>query len=469
MRLGVIEGWGWGKNAFPGVTETTIREFQKWPGIDIWKLAVMWDWLEPQENIFDETCFDHIKAVMDAAFIADAKVQLNIGQGSWPLWINGVDHDDGSRYTNPVINQDLAIAWSNIVTRIKDHPAIDSYLIINEEDYIPSSENYVTATNVIISAIRSIDNIHPIGIRLNTQDQTVPYNNKNQLLRTKINLSGTHDIDYGTGAYPIGANWVLPANKSPLSETSYFMMDYLLRASPLMLGKSGGVGEIGFLKGSLDTFGDEEKLRAFERALSIAYDIGFTEVIMWSENFQFADPISFFPRLKAFRDMLLTRPRLTRFNVRVLNDTTGALIQTMPAWDSTLVLDIPNEPYYHLIRFLDESGCSWVYVDSTDAELLQPNIYDTTIRLSEIQGKTFAEQNLLIVNRLQNVICAGRSKTWSLTPPEPIEQILPETTALSVSFFLALAFASGIVYAILKKRKHDRKRYSSPTIPATKS
>ncbi len=47
--------------------------------------------------------------------------------------------------------------------------------------------------------------------------------------------------------------------------------------------------------------------------------------------------------------------------------------------------------------------------------------------------------------------------------------ILPETTALSVPFFLALALASGIVYAISKRRKHDRKRYSSPTIPATKS
>lgn len=452
MKIGVLEGWGWGKNAFVGVTEATISEFQKWPGIDVWKLAIMWDWLEPQKDVYDETCFDHIKAIMDAAFVAGAKVQLDIGQTKWPLWINGIDHDDGSRYTNPSINQYLIDAWKYIAIRVKDHPALESYLILNEEDYIPTYQNYVESTNIIISAIREIDTIHKINIRLLTQDQTSPNNNQNQFLKTYVNIYGIHDLDNGTSGYCTGAQWSLDSYESPISYTSYMYMAYLLRVSPLMNMKPGGIGEIGFNKGILDSFGDEEKLIAFERAMSIAYDMGYTEFDMWSENFRFTYPQSYFPRLKSFRDSLLTRPRLTRFNVRVLNDTDKALVQTMPPWSQKLSLDIQNEPYYHLIRYLDEAGYSWIYTDSYAIESIQPQIYDSTIRLSEIYGKTEADQDSIIADRLRNVVCANRIKTWSLTPSEPIEQILPETTSMSTSFFLGIAIAIAILYKTLNDK-----------------
>lgn len=43
----------------------------------------------------------------------------------------------------------------------------------------------------------------------------------------------------------------------------------------------GGIGEIGFFKGHQDKFGDKEKLVALKRALSIAYDQGFGEFMIW--------------------------------------------------------------------------------------------------------------------------------------------------------------------------------------------
>jgi hypothetical protein len=181
-------------------------------------------------------------------------------------------------------------------------------------------------------------------------------------------------------------------------------------------GKKCGIGEIGYFKGIDDTFGDEEKLIAFERAMSIAYDMGYTDFMMWSELFRFADPVTYFPRLKAFRDSLYNLPTLTRFNVRVLNDTSGDLIQTAPPWPQKLVLDIPNEPYYHLIRHLDEAGYSWVYMVTPTLESSEPILYDSTILLSEILGKTVAEQDILISDRLKNVVNSNRIKTWDLVP-----------------------------------------------------
>jgi hypothetical protein len=426
MRIGVLEGWGW-HNAY-WVTPRTIEEFQKWPGIDIWKLSILWEWLEPQKDTYDETCFAHVQAILDAAYQANAKVQLNIAQGWWPSWVGDWSADvyaygyadHGLRYTDPTVNQYLINAWKNIASRFKNHPALDSYVVINEENYITSEnkELYVQSTNLVITAIREVDSVHRIGIRPNKGEEE----------RLYINTYGIHDIDYGASCYSTGAQWFLNSVESPLSYTSYMYMAYLMRVSSLMigLGKKCGIGEIGFFKGIDDTFGDEEKLRGFERAMSIAYDMGYTDFMMWSDLFRFADPVAYFPRLKAFRDSLLNRPRLNRFNVRVLNDTTPwtPLIQTNPPFEQKLILDIPNEPYYHLIRHLDEAGYSWIYMMTPNIESAEPILYDSTIRLSEISGKTEAEQDILISNRLINVVNSHLVKTWSLTPPEPIETIM---------------------------------------------
>jgi hypothetical protein len=191
MRIGVLEGWGW-HNAY-WVTSRTIEEFQKWPGIDIWKLSILWEWLEPQKNTYDETCFTHVQAILDAAYQANVKVQLNIAQYWWPSWVGDWSIDDGYadhglRYTDPTVNQYLIDAWKNIASRFKNHPALDSYVIINEENYVnwQNKELYVQSTNPVITAIRGVDNTHRIGIRPN----------KGEAERLYINTYGIHDIDY---------------------------------------------------------------------------------------------------------------------------------------------------------------------------------------------------------------------------------------------------------------------------------
>jgi hypothetical protein len=49
-------------------------------------------------------------------------------------------------------------------------------------------------------------------------------------------------------------------------------------------------------------------------------------------------------------------------------------------------------------------------------ESSEPILYDSTIRLSEILGKTVAEQDILISDRLKDVVNSNRIKTWGLVP-----------------------------------------------------
>ena len=169
------------------------------------------------------------------------------------------------------------------------------------------------------------------------------------------------------------------------------------------------MGEIGFFKASDDSFGDEEKLLAFERAMSIAYDQGMDEFMLWGGSFSFKNPEIYFPKLKRFRDNLTMQPRSDHFDLRILIDNNEWLyVESNPPSSK---LDMEIQPYLNLIKTLDENGYTWFYTHP-NAEGFQSISFNATIKLSEIKGKDESEQNRIISERVGNITPSGRYYPW---------------------------------------------------------
>ncbi len=183
-----------------------------------------------------------------------------------------------------------------------------------------------------------------------------------------------------------------------------------LRSSPLAYGCAGGAGEIGFMITKNDTFGDDEKLAGFKRAMSIAYDQGMDEFMLWETGFAFADTETYFPMLKAYRDDLITQPRSNCFDVRILIDNNDwFFVESSP---SQSALNMSDQPYKHLVKTLDQEGYRWFYTHP-DAISLQNICYKATINFSEIKGKTETEQDILINERLGSIMPSGKKYLWT--------------------------------------------------------
>jgi len=384
---------------FNGDVLVDIEEYSKYLGLEIWKLGISWDHLEPDPGSLDEAYVNKILEFMDGANVHGAKVQITIAQTLWPAWVNNGHGDNEQRY-NYEVTKRLANTWSLLAQRLKDHPALESYLIINEENHVwkVGADVYLRALNKVVSAIRSVDtnSNHIITIRPNT---TKSY------LRSRIAQDGIQDYDYGNTAYPTSSSWWFTNYESPMSYSSYLRMSRL-RSSPLAYGSAGGVGEIGFMKTPMDTFGDEEKLFGFKRALSIAYDQGMDEFMLWQSVMSFEDPETYFSQLREFRDSLITQPRLNHFNIRVLIDNNEWL------WveSNASKLNLSIQPYLSLVKVLDEEGYTWFYTHR-DAESLQSVSYDTTLKFSEVKWKTESE----IYAMIENITPAGKYYPWTIT------------------------------------------------------
>jgi hypothetical protein len=394
MTLGVVVG----DVRFDRSAQTGIDEYSKYTGLEIWKRTIAWDNLEPEHDSFDEDYINKILEFMDGAHENGSKVQISPVQSQWPSWVNDGDDDSVERYKYKQTNR-LAETWRYLADRLKDHPALDSYLIINEETRIGDADDYIRSVNKVASSIRATDSnlSHRITIRPSTKDSYT---------RTRIAQDGIQDYDYGDSTYPTSWAGGLTEYESPISETSYLRMSRL-RSSPVAYGCAGGVGEIGFIKAPMDTFGDEEKLAGFERAMSIAYDQGMDEFMIWDNGVaSFADPETYFPMLKAYRDDLVTQPRSNCFDVQILIDNDEWFYSGSSATESAL--DMSKQPYKHLVERLDTEGYSWFYTHS-DAVSLQNVCYKATINFSEIKGKSEAEQDMLINERLEGIHLLERS------------------------------------------------------------
>lgn len=411
-----------GDYGFGGVFDSTwgspdqiIAKYKSMVGNTLWKCGLNWGALEFKQGVFNQVYVDFLIRWMDEAYASGAKVQIGIAQQWWSEWVNNDEWNTQTTFISRDTYKYLIDTWLRLSDLVKNHPAMDSYLIIEEENNIVSSNtfDYIKTNNKIISTLRANDRnpAHRIVIRPNYRP--VHYS------RTKIGNNGNHDFDYGTGTYPTGAQWFPLGQENPISFTSYFTMDVFLRNSPLMFNTAMGVGEIGFFKSSQDNFGDPEKLIAFKRAMTIAYDMGFEEFILWETGFGFENPTVYFPQLVSYSNELLLKPRLTRFNVRVLNDLSpsgeiydGFIKTPYVSFALKYQLDKQQEIYYFLVRYLDEHGYSW-YVTTSQAAPYQSQIYDTTISLSEITNLSVSEQNILIKERLKNIISNGSVLSWN--------------------------------------------------------
>jgi hypothetical protein len=203
-----------------------------------------------------------------------------------------------------------------------------------------------------------------------------------------------------------------------VSETSYLKMARLRIFTGGAFGRVAGgaaVGEIGFIKSENDGFGDEERLTAFKRAMTIAYDQGMSEFMIWGSLAGFTKPLDYFPELVRYRDEITqNRPATAKdggewhFNVRVLIDNSEWLYREPSPAASTL--NMSEQPYLSLVKTLDEGGYSWFYVHENAAQLLGQGqvTFDKTLLLSGAKWRN--EEEIAVM--LEGVIPGGKPLPW---------------------------------------------------------
>lgn len=401
MLLGALAtDYGFSRYTGAGLAQD-IAAYRRFPGLQIWKVSLSWKLLEPRPGDYNRTMISGLRTFIAAAHAAGAKAEVGIEQQNFPDWVNNGSWDNPNRYRFDQTRR-LARTWAFLASAIKGSPGLGSYLIINEEDFVESANAYLRSVERVISAIRRVDPnpAHRITIRPNTRN---PY------VRTMIAENGAQDFDYGNGGYPTSPAWYLKKYVSPTSITADLRLASF-HESPLVFGAPGGIGEVGFfsLPGQKG-FGDRQKLLGFERAMTIAYEMGDDEFLMWSGAFGFADPSVYFPKLVAFRNRLVGRPRPARFDVRlVMGSGTALYRENRP---QTSGLDLRDQPVLAALRYLDEHGYVWYYTTS-QAMQIQHASAAATIDLSELKGKSAEAQAAFLRAKLRNVAPSGLPLPW---------------------------------------------------------
>lgn len=400
MLLGALAtDYGFSRYSGAGL-EADIAAYRRFPGLQIWKVSLSWKLLEPRPGEYNHKMIAGLRAFIAAARASGAKAEVGIEQQNFPDWVNNGNWDNPRRYRLDQTRR-LARTWTYLAARLKGSKGLGSYLVINEEDYVVNADSYLRSVERVISAIRSVDPnpAHRITIRPNTRD---PY------IRTRIAEDGAQDFDYGNGGYPTSPAWYLKSYVSPTSTTADLRLARF-HESPLVFGSPGGIGEVGFFsRPGEKAFGDEQKLEGFERAMTIAYEMGDEEFLMWSDAFGFGNPERYFPKLVAFRNDLVSRPRPARFDVRLVLGKGDVLYRENRP--ETSALDLARQPFLALLRYLDEHGYVWYYT-TAQAIRLQPDPAAVTIDLSGLEGLAAAEVAILKA-KLRDVAPSGRPLPW---------------------------------------------------------
>jgi hypothetical protein len=200
-----------------------------------------------------------------------------------------------------------------------------------------------------------------------------------------VSQRGPQDLCMAAGVYPTGWQWDIP-NPTPLSIASFNNMAAFRYYASEVQGGPNGVGEIGFRAAAGAKFGDAERLLAFQRCLTLAHDIGLLEYVIWGESWTFSDPAAYFPRLAAFRDLLIRQPRRPGFDLRLINDSKATFAH--PPYSKSVELDLSD-----VFRWLEERGYRF-FLTTPAAEPLQKGAFKASIRLSELT-KSEGEQQLI--------------------------------------------------------------------------
>jgi hypothetical protein len=381
-----------------------IAQYRRCKGLEIWKLSTSWSCLEPAPGRVDEEILEGLRLFAAAAAASGARAQIGIQQQNFPEWINDGAWDNENRYRYPQTLR-LCATWTRLARALWDAPGLDSYLLINEENHVRDAEAYLRSMARVQAAVRAADPnpTHRVTIRPNTRDPFV---------RARIASAGAQDYDYGSGGYPTSAAWYFKKYASPRSKTACMRMaDF--HASPLAFGGPGGLGEIGFfVRPPQDAFGDPERLWGFQRAMEIAWEMGMDEFSLWGGRFGFDDLDAYYPRLIAFRDALLERPRPAGFDARIIADTGEGLVRK---GDGGSRLDMAKQPFAPAFAWLDARGYVWFWT-TPEAMALQTVRARADIRLSELSDKDAAAQEALLAARLAEVRPSGSPKPWPDNP-----------------------------------------------------
>ncbi|MEW6358682.1 MAG: hypothetical protein AB1696_20270 [Planctomycetota bacterium] len=397
---GLVTDYGFSGHKGEGLKKT-IETYARAKGLEIWKLSFSWKLMEPMPGEFNEEMVEGLRAFIAAARAAGAKSQIGIQQQNFPDWVNNGHWDNSDRYHYPQTMR-LARTWAHLAKVLKECPGFESYLLINEENAVRDAEAYLRSMAKVQSIVRAVDPDlkHRITVRPNTRE---PY------IRTRIAADGAQDYDYGSGGYPTHSSWYYKEYANPVSQTSCLRMA-AFHASPLVFGGPGGYGEVGFfVRKASDKFGDPERTEGFKRVMIIAHEMGMDEYSLWGGTFSFDDLETYYPKLLAFRDELMRKPRPDGFDVRVVLDPEEPMFRSIPPNSSKL--DMTKQPFAPVFRYLDGKGYVWFY--TTEEAMAIPTVgARATIRLSEFKEKGAAEQEAMLAERLKDVKPSGTPLPW---------------------------------------------------------
>jgi len=399
MPIGIMgEDIEWVQQHGAHNVEHVIELMDAYRGIDFFRINLWWDVLEPTEGTFDAKYIGFLRRLLDAAQKRLLPIEIGLRQTRWPLWV--CNHKDFStRLYEPKAAAKLADTWGRIATLCHEYPVVFAYWPISEEYPGPNElRNYLACMRRVAKALRTA---HP-GCVVKLRPAADPFRG-GQGVTPAVTQRGPQDLCMAAGVYPNGWQWDI-ANPTPLSRASFANMEAFRYYASSVLGGPNGLGEIGFRATAGASFGDAERLLAFERVMTLAYDIGLVEYVIWGESWTFGDPATYFPRLLAFRDVLTRRPQRRTFDLRLVND--GNVSFAHPPYTKVAAPDLSD-----IFRWLEERGYKFHLAMPAAVPLLKGE-FQVSLKLSELAAVPRGQRAVALQEALGGVTPTGVVLPW---------------------------------------------------------
>jgi len=367
-------------------------------GIDFFRVNLWWDVLEPKQGEFEPKYVSFLHRVLAAAQERQLPLEIGIRQERWPLWV--CNHAGFSnRLYEAAAAARFADTWRRVAAICREYPVVFAYWPISEEypgeRDVPS---YLACLRGVADALRAA---HP-GCVIKVRPAAVPFLGGHDVTPI-VSQRGPQDMCMAAGVYPTG--WQMDIqNPNPLTAGSFTNMQAFRCYPTEIQGGPNSIGEIGFRAAEGARFGDPERLVAFQRVMALAHDLGLIEYVIWGESWTFSDPATFLPRLLAFRDLLIQRPRRPGFDLRLVNDNNTNFAH--PPYTQGA-----NPDLSHLFRWLEERGYRF-FITVPAAMKHQKGEFEASVAFSELLKLTPAEQVALLHEKLAGIAPSGVVLPW---------------------------------------------------------
>ena len=399
MPIGIMaEDIEWNTENGAHNVEYIIELMDAYKGIDFFRVNLWWDSLEPEEGQFDPKYVGFLRRVLAAAEAKQLPLEIGLRQVRWPLWVCNHKGFDPRIY-EPRIAPKLADTWRRLAALCHEYPVVFAYWPISEEYPGPGElRNYLACMELAAKTLRTV---HP-GCVVKLRPAASPFHGGYEVTPT-VSQRGPQDICMAAGIYPTGWQWDIP-NPTPLSASSFTNMVAFRYYASEAQGGPNGVGEIGFRAAAGAKFGDAERLLAFERCLTLAYDVGLLEYVIWGESWTFSDPATYFPRLAAFRDLLMRQPRHSGFDLRLVHDPKASFAH--PPYSREIELDLSP-----VFRWLEERGVRF-FLTTPAADPLQKAEAKASVKISDLLKFEGDQQFAFLYKALAGIEPTGVVLPW---------------------------------------------------------